>query len=104
MDPASWTEAGDGVTFGITVHPGPALEDQVVGEIAPDADPILLWSTYIDSKQNRADRRWHPFTVDLAAYGGRRVTLVFRTSPGPENDSQYDWAGWGVPRLLKTQP
>ena len=102
MDPASWTEAGDGVTFFVAVKPGPDGSGRAADKTASDAEPVHLWSTTINPKQNWADRRWHAFTVDLSAYSGRAVTLVFQTGPGPAGDDRYDWAGWGAPRLLRT--
>jgi len=60
-----------------------------------------VFSTYIDPKHNEADRHWHPHTVDLSAYAGQTVTLIFETSTGPAGDYRYDWAGWGRPRLLE---
>jgi tetratricopeptide (TPR) repeat protein len=102
MDPFSWTEAGDGTTFDVTVLPGPVLPGWEPGDLVPDTGPVPLWSTYIDPKQNPGDRRWHPVTLDLSAYTGRKITLVLGTSSGPAGDNRYDWAGWGAPRLLRT--
>ncbi|MFC2036375.1 tetratricopeptide repeat protein [Chloroflexota bacterium] len=86
-DPGSWDQPGDGVTFAIYVE-----SDQAVKQI---------FSTYIDPKQDAAARRWHPHTVDLEAYAGQTVTIVFETGTGPAGDYRFDWAGWGAPRLLK---
>ncbi|MBN1661650.1 MAG: tetratricopeptide repeat protein [Anaerolineae bacterium] len=83
--PGSWDQPGDGVTFAIYVESVAGMEG--------------LFSAYIDPKHDPDARRWHPGTVDLGAYSGQEVTLVFETSSGPEGDVQYDWAGWGLPRL-----
>ena len=40
-------------------------------------------------------------TVDLEAYAGQMLTIVFETGSGPKGDVRYDWAGWGAPRLLE---
>jgi tetratricopeptide (TPR) repeat protein len=93
VDPQSWAKAGDGVTFTVTVRP-----DAGASGVYP-AERILV-SKYIDPKQNQADRRWHAFALDLAAYSGQKVTIVFETDVGPAGDQRYDWAGWGSPRLL----
>lgn len=93
VDPASWGEAGDGVTFRVTVGPGAGQAGGAGGE-------RVLWTRYIDPKANPADRRWHSFALDLAAYSGRTVSIVFETDAGPAGDPCYDWAGWGAPRLL----
>ena len=60
-----------------------------------------VFSTYIDPKQDEADRRWHPYVIDLSDYAGQVVTIIFETGTGPAGDYRYDWAGWGAPRLLK---
>jgi hypothetical protein len=59
-----------------------------------------VFSAHIDPKQNQADRRWHPFRVDLSDYGGQSVVLILETGSGPAGDNRFDWAGWGTPRLL----
>jgi hypothetical protein len=87
MAPASWDQPGDGVTFAVYV--------------ASDHGTRQVFSTYIDPKQNEADRRWHPHTVDLSAYAGQTVEIIFETGTGPADDTRYDWAGWGAPSLLK---
>jgi hypothetical protein len=59
-----------------------------------------VFSTYIDPKDEAGGRPWHPHQVDLAAYAGQTVTLIFETGTSPAGDERYDWAGWGEPRLL----
>jgi hypothetical protein len=85
--PESWLQPGDGVTFAIYVE--------------SDDGAHQLFSTYIDPKHNPADRRWHPFTIDLSEYAGQKVTIIFETGTGPAGDYRYDWAGWGEPRIVK---
>jgi|GEM_PF-1284930 len=86
MAPESWTQPGDGATFAIYLQ--------------TNQDTEQLFSTYIDPKHNEQDRRWHSQVVDLNAYAGQTVTLIFETGIGPGGDFQYDWAGWGEPQLL----
>ena len=38
---------------------------------------------YVNPK--RGDRRWFSARLDLAAYEGRQVKLIFNTDPGPED-------------------
>ena len=101
MDPASWVEAGDGVTFAVYIEPSAGVQG-IAGDIAPaiEGTGSVLFSAYIDPKQNRADRRWHSFVLDLGAYRESKVAIIFETRSGPAGDSRYDWAGWGAPRLL----
>jgi hypothetical protein len=84
--PESWSLLGDGVVFAVYVR--------------SNGDTQQVFSTYIDPKQNEADRRWHPYTIKLGDYAGQTVTLVFKTAAGPAGNDRYDWAGWGTPRLL----
>jgi tetratricopeptide (TPR) repeat protein/O-antigen ligase len=84
--PESWEQPGDGVTFAIYVEFEQGTEQ--------------VFSTYIDPKQDEADRRWHAYTIDLGAYMGQAITLILETGAGPAGDSRFDWAGWGAPRLL----
>jgi hypothetical protein len=84
--PDSWEQPGDGITFAIY-----AESDQGVQQ---------LFSTYIDPKHDEADRCWHPYAIDLSAYAGQMLTLIFETSTGPAGDHQHDLAGWGGVRLL----
>ena len=70
--------------------------------VARDADRERtepVFARYIDPKRDADDRRWHDVAVDLAAYGGRTVRIVFQTTSGPAADSRFDWAVWGEPRL-----
>jgi tetratricopeptide (TPR) repeat protein/O-antigen ligase len=88
--PESWGQPGDGVTFAVYVDDGQWTMDGV----------RRLFSTYIDPKCDKDDRRWHSYAVDLRAYGGQTVNVIFETGGGPADDARYDWAGWGAPRLL----
>jgi hypothetical protein len=90
IDPASWQQPGDGVTFAVYV--------------GVDGKQERVFHTYIDPKQRDFDRRWHPYTVDLAAFAGRTVTIDFETEAGGAGDTGYDWAGWAEPRLWVTEP
>lgn len=44
------------------------------------------------------EQRWRHVTVDLGAYAGRVVDVTFKTDP--LENSAYDWAIWGAPRLV----
>ena len=46
LSPDSWTKEGDGVTFAVYTF--------------SDRDNQKIFSTYLDPKNNPADRRWHP--------------------------------------------
>src|SRR5262249_27186719 len=46
-----------------------------------------------------ADRDGRAFEVDLSAFSGRQVELLFSTDPGPSSNSAWDWAGWAALRF-----
>ena len=83
--PGSWDQPGDGVDFAVYVEAG-----QVTHE---------AFHTYVDPKHNLSDQRWHAHEVDLSPFAGQMVNIVFQTSAGAAGDYQFDWAGWGEPRL-----
>lgn len=86
LHPDVWDpEKGDGVTFEVYIR------DEGFEE--------LVFSKYIDPKHNPEERKWNDFEVDLSRYAGRNVTIIFSTLPGPNNDSRWDWAWWGEPRI-----
>ena len=60
-----------------------------------------LFSSYIDPKHNVADRRWHPYAIDLDVYAEQTILLIFEIGTGPTGDYDEDWAGWGGVRLLE---
>ena len=86
LAPDTWSPwKGDGVDFLITVE--------------KNARQINIFNQYIDPKNRTTDRKWLDFSLDLTAYSGEKVKLIFETRSGPKLDDRYDWAGWGEPRL-----
>jgi hypothetical protein len=85
MQPESWDKPGDGAQFRIGVSDGRRYEE--------------LLKQYVNPK--RGDRRWFTARLDLSAYEGRQVKLIFNTDPGPDgsHDGTNDLAIWGEPRL-----
>jgi len=91
LDPKVWSsDKGDGVIF------------EVVAKY--DRNQKILFSKYIDPKNNKEDRKWHDEILDLSEYGGREVNLSFITKPRLGNNTDYDWAGWSSPRLVQFKP
>ena len=64
--PESWDKEGDGVLFRIGVSDGRAFED--------------LMTLHVDPFHNKADRRWIPVAVDVSAYAGEEVEVIFNTN------------------------
>jgi hypothetical protein len=84
--PESWTKEGDGVDFAVYVQSARGTAQ--------------VFATHLDPKHNEADRRWHPYAVDLTSYAEQSIKLIFETRAGPDGDLRYDWAGWAEPRLV----
>jgi hypothetical protein len=89
LQPEAWDKPGDGVLFRVLVSDGRT------------SDP--LFSQHVDAFGNKADRRWIPVTVDLSAYAGEEVDLIFNTnssSPGKVENHDNDLALWGAPEIF----
>ena len=83
----AWTRAGDGVLFRIGISLDGRYDELVNQAVNPFARPD--------------DRRWIPVVVDLSAYGGRAVSVIFNTGPGVEgNNRDNDLGVWGSPRIV----
>jgi hypothetical protein len=90
MDPTVWaSDQGDGVEFRIYVRQA----DQ----------PQRLYQVFgyhLDPKNNRRDRHWLDQTVDLSAYGGQEVDIIFEILPGSADAGRSGWGGWSAPVLV----
>ena len=52
---------------------------------------------------NPGDRKWIQVWVDLSAYAGEDVELIFNTRPGPDDnasDTRNDLPVWGDPEII----
>jgi hypothetical protein len=64
-----------------------------------------LLNQMVDPRHNANDRGWLPVDIDLSAYAGQKVKLIFNTNtslPGKDNGA-YDYAVWGEPALITRQ-
>ncbi|MGH7799252.1 MAG: hypothetical protein ACREOW_01310, partial [Thermodesulfobacteriota bacterium] len=87
LDSKSWgADKGDGVLFELYVQDGSISE--------------RLFSKYIDPKNKIEDRKWHDEVIDLSRYGKKEISLSFVTTPGPNNNTNFDWAGWNNPKIV----
>ncbi|MFC2036376.1 hypothetical protein ACFLYD_00180 [Chloroflexota bacterium] len=90
LEPAVWSpDNGDGVEYNVY------LRD-------PDEPNSLdrVYHRYLDPKNNIDDRHWVDEVVDLSAYGGQIVDIIFEARPGPVGDASFDWGGWSTPVLV----
>ena len=87
----AWTQdASDGVLFRFGVDDG--RYDELLNQL-------------VDPRHNANDRGWLPVDIDLSAYAGQKVKLIFNTNtslPGKDNPA-YDFAVWGEPAVI-TRP
>jgi hypothetical protein len=89
LKPESWDKEGDGVLFRIGVSDGRVFED--------------ILTHHIDPFHNKGDRRWVPVAVDLSAYAGEEVEVIFNTNvsvPGKPDDARGDTALFGAPEIV----
>ena len=89
LEPDVWAKEGDGVLFRIGVSDGSGFKDLLIRQVDPFAEA--------------GDRRWVPVSVDLSAYAGLEVSLMFNTNaspPGRGNDTRNDKPVWGDPSIV----
>jgi hypothetical protein len=89
IEEEAWDKGGDGVEFTVQVRNADAAPTKM----------LTLFSRYIDPKHNPDDRRWISTRIPLRRFADQAIQLVFRTSPGPMNDNDSDWAVWGQPQI-----
>ncbi len=82
LRPDSWDLPGDGAQFRIGIADGRNYDE--------------LLRQYVNPKRV-GDRRWFPARLDLSAYEGHNVKLIFNTDPG--TDLANDLPVWGEPHL-----
>lgn len=90
MKPESWDKEGDGVYFFAGVSDGRAFEQ--------------LFTQTVNPYKNPSERRWIPVTVDLSAYAGEDMDVIFNTrasGPGGSGDSRNDLPLWGAPEIVR---
>ncbi len=86
LRPDSWLLESDGAIFRIGVSDGPTYTNLVRQVVRPQDEP--------------EDRRWFPIEVDLSAYAGRQVRVIFNTEPGESGNAVGDACVWGAPRIV----
>jgi hypothetical protein len=89
VKPEAWTQEGDGVYFFVGVSDTRAFEQ--------------LFSQRVQPFSNSGDRKWIQVMVDLSAYAGEEVDLIFNTRSGhpDKGDLRGDQALWGEPEIVQ---
>ena len=83
----AWDKSGDGVLFEITV-------------VDKKSQKNVFFTKYIDPKNKEEDRKWFDINLSLKAFAGQKVSFIFKTTGGPKEDLNYDWAGWSSPQII----
>ena len=85
IKPDAWTKPTDGAQFRIGISEGRTYDELLRQVVVP----------------SRGDRRWFTARLDLSAYSGRTVKVIFNTDPGPPGagNRDFDEAIWGAPRI-----
>ena len=88
MRPDAWEAPSDGTQFRIGTSDKRSYEEYM--------------REYINPHDKNADRRWFSTTVDLSAFEGQTIELIFNTDPGPPGGGNFqsDLAVWGEPRIV----
>jgi hypothetical protein len=97
--------SGSHLTFACGIAPSrhgrPAVEFVVTAQARGRASRVF--SQTLDPRYNPLHRRWVDADVDLSAYAGRDVELIFETH-GYEESGDVDVAYWGSPALNAPRP
>jgi tetratricopeptide (TPR) repeat protein len=80
LDPVAREWRSDGATFRVWVTPQGSSR-RLAAELSLDRATAL--------------RGWSPGWADLSAWAGQTVTLTLEAHPGPADDLNDDWYGWG---------
>jgi hypothetical protein len=89
MKPEVWEVEGEGAYFFVMVSDGRNAEQ--------------LFSQHVHPFVNKADRKWMPAFVDLSAYAGEEVDVIFNLRAGRDGRSQNftNVLGlWGAPAIV----
>ena len=61
---------------------------------AVDIDEQRVFSGFSDQP------KWQEHLLDITQFAGRNASFAWLTDAGAEDNSNYDWALWGMPRIL----
>ncbi len=89
LKPEAWKQEGDGVRFMALVSDGRASDELFTQDVNPFGNPT--------------DCKWIPVMVDLSAYAGEEVEIIFNTyasQPRKPGDMRNDLAVWGAPEIV----
>ncbi len=86
INQSAWDKQGDGVLFELSI-------------VDEKLQSTLLFTKYIDPKNNVKDRKWFDEKINLNTFAGQKVSFIFKTNYGPKGDRSFDWSGWSSPQI-----
>lgn len=89
LKPEAWDKEGNGVYFFVGVSNGRTFEQ--------------LFTQVVNPYLNEPERKWIPVTVDLSAYAGEEMQVIFNTRESPPKappDARNDLPVWGAPEIV----
>jgi hypothetical protein len=89
LKPEAWDKEGNGVYFFVGVSNGHTFEQ--------------LFTQVVNPYANEPERKWIPVTVDLSAYAGEQMQVIFNTRASPPKeapDVRNDLPVWGAPEIV----
>ncbi len=111
MPASSWDKPGDGVLCKILIDN--ILVENIFTQIAAVRvselreflrprtfffkEPSTYFNQFIDPVHDHAARSWQDISVDLSAFAGQVVDIIFEVGGGPVNDNQNDEVLWANP-------
>ena len=78
--------------FDIGLAEGSENSDGVVFIVSVQGDEIF--------RRHYTEQKWEQIHLDLTTYRGEDVKLRFTTNPGPGENTGWDWARWGEPKIV----
>ena len=85
----AWDKPSDGVLFRFGISDGREYSE--------------LLNQHVDPANNQSDRHWIEQNLDLSAFAGQQIDLIFNTEaslPKRPPNNGYDFAVWGAPALV----
>lgn len=85
----AWDKPSDGVLFRFGISDGREYSE--------------LLNQHVDPANNQSDRHWLEQNLDLSAFAGQQIDLIFNTEaslPKRPPNNGYDFAVWGAPALV----
>ncbi len=52
-------------------------------------------------EEHITEKVWKLHHISLDKYAGDKINITFINTPGPNNDTSFDWARWGEPHIIK---